>query len=127
MDLGPTWCCEPLPRKLVQIDEVRPVPMRLDRRRSAGISVDESLVDVLSDFVATRSDARSDVRDEILRGKVHCTHDVFEDSAREPTPASVSDPRAPARAIAEQHRQAVGRHHRANLARTARYDSIGLR
>src|SRR6266853_669101 len=82
MDFRDTGRREPLPRKLVEVDEVRPVLPWRERCRSSGVSTDEGPVDVLSDFVATRSDSRSDVGDEVSRGHLHGLHDVFYDSAR---------------------------------------------
>src|SRR5712692_7579799 len=82
MDSRDTGRREPLPRKLVEVDEVRPVLPWRERCRSSGVSPDEGLVDVLSNFVATRSDSRSDIGDEVLRGYLHGLHDVFYHSAR---------------------------------------------
>src|SRR6185503_14879309 len=127
IDFGDTRRCKPPPGKPVEIDEVLPVLPWREGTRGSGVRVDEGLVDVLSDFVATRSDARSDVGDEITRGHAHGLHDVLDDSPCEPPPPGVGDPHAFARAIAEQDRQAVCGHHRADRARVPRYDSIGFR
>ena len=73
-----------------------------------------------------RPDARSDVGDDVSRGHTHGLHDVFDDSRCKPAPARVGDPHALARAIAEEDRQAVGSHHRADRAWALRHDSIGF-
>src|SRR6266853_116279 len=64
VDLGDSCRGESLPRKVIEIGEVRPVLSRRERLRSGRVPVDEGLAHVLSDFVATRSDARSAVGDD---------------------------------------------------------------
>src|SRR5437763_3732192 len=102
IDLGDPCCGEPLPRKVVEIGEVRPVLPRRERLRGSRVSADEGLADVLSDLVAARSDARPDVGDDVPRRHTHGPHHVLDDSPCKPAPSRVGDPHAPARAIAER-------------------------
>ena len=75
--------------------------------------------------IAGRSPAPA--RPAVPREQRHRRHSALQDAGQQPAPAGMrgSDHRAPA--IAEQHRQAIGRHHHADRSRLARKCRVGLR